>query len=103
MLEDTGMVDAEAFDGNGQVPSAEVSYFRKTEIVQLRTVLRDLVSQLSEQQRLVIRHHYLQEIPFDEIAALMGVTRGRVSQLHRQGLTRLRELLGKDARCDVSW
>ncbi|WP_418124758.1 sigma-70 family RNA polymerase sigma factor [Variovorax sp. 160MFSha2.1] len=103
MLEDTGMVDAEAFDGNGQVPSAEVSYFRKTEIVQLRTVLRDLVSQLSEQQRLVIRHHYLQEIPFDEIATLMGVTRGRVSQLHRQGLTRLRELLGKDARCDVSW
>ncbi|MFV0673477.1 sigma-70 family RNA polymerase sigma factor [Variovorax sp. tm] len=103
MLEDTGMVDAEAFDGNGQVPSAEVSYFRKTEIIQLRTVLRELVSQLSEQQRLVIRHHYLQEIPFDEIAALMGVTRGRVSQLHRQGLTRLRELLGRDARCDVSW
>jgi RNA polymerase sigma factor for flagellar operon FliA len=97
------MVDAEAFDGNGQVPSPEVSYFRKTEIIQLRTVLRDLVGQLSDQQKMVIRHHYLQEIPFDEIATLMGVTRGRVSQLHRQGLLRLRELLGKDARCDVSW
>ncbi len=103
LLEDTGMVDAEAFDGTGHVPSPEVSYFRKTEIVQLRTVLRDLVGQLSEQQKLVIRHHYLQEVPFDEIATLMGVTRGRVSQLHRQGLLRLRELLGKDARCDVSW
>jgi RNA polymerase sigma factor for flagellar operon FliA len=103
LLEDTGMVDAEAFDGNGQVPSPEVSYFRKTEIIQLRTVLRDLVGQLSDQQKMVIRHHYLQEIPFDEIATLMGVTRGRVSQLHRQGLLRLRELLGKDARCDVSW
>lgn len=103
MLEDTGMVDAEAFDGDGHTPSPEVSYFRKTEILQLRAVLRDLVGQLSEQQRSVIRHHYLQEIPFDEIAAAMGVTRGRVSQLHRQGLLRLRELLGKDARCDVSW
>jgi len=103
LLEDTGMVDAEAFDGTAHVPSPEVSYFRKTEIVQLRTVLRDLVGQLSDQQKLVIRHHYLQEVPFDEIAALMGVTRGRVSQLHRQGLLRLRELLGKDARCDVSW
>ncbi|MGJ7502507.1 sigma-70 family RNA polymerase sigma factor [Variovorax sp. ZT5P49] len=103
LLEDTGMVDAEAFDGNGQAPSPEVSYFRKTEIIQLRTVLRDLVGQLSDQQKMVIRHHYLQEIPFDEIAKIMGVTRGRVSQLHRQGLLRLRELLGKDARCDVSW
>lgn len=103
MLEDTGMVDAEAFDGEGHTPSPEVSYFRKTEILQLRAVLRDLVGQLSEQQRNVIRRHYLQEIPFDEIAAAMGVTRGRVSQLHRQGLLRLRELLGKDARCDVSW
>lgn len=103
LLEDTGMVDTEAFDGNGHVPSPEVSYFRKTEIIQLRTVLRDLVGQLSDQQKMVIRHHYLQEIPFDEIATIMGVTRGRVSQLHRQGLLRLRELLGKDARCDVSW
>lgn len=103
LLEDTGMVDAEAFDGNGQVPSPEVSYFRKAEIIQLRTVLRDLVGQLSDQQKTVIRHHYLQEVPFDEVAALMGVTRSRVSQLHRQGLLRLRELLSKDARCDVSW
>lgn len=102
LLEDTGMVDAEAFDGDGHVPSPEVSYFRKTETLQLRTVLRELVSQLDEKQKTVIRHHYLQEVPFNEIAILMGVSRGRVSQLHRQGLLRLRELLGKGARCDVS-
>jgi len=102
LLEDTGMVDGEAFDGNAHAPSPEVSYFRKTEILQLRTVLRDLVNQLSDQQKSVIRQHYLQEVPFDDIATLMGVTRGRVSQLHRQGLLRLRELLAKDARCDVS-
>ncbi|WP_307650310.1 sigma-70 family RNA polymerase sigma factor [Variovorax boronicumulans] len=102
LLEDTGMVDGEAFDANAHAPSPEVSYFRKTEILQLRTVLRDLVNQLSDQQKSVIRQHYLQEVPFDDIATLMGVTRGRVSQLHRQGLLRLRELLAKDARCDVS-
>ncbi|SFQ11230.1 sigma-70 family RNA polymerase sigma factor [Variovorax sp. 770b2] len=102
LLEDTGMVDGEAFDGNAHAPSPEVSYFRKTEILQLRTVLRDLVNQLSDQQKSVIRQHYLQEVPFDDIATMMGVTRGRVSQLHRQGLLRLRELLAKDARCDVS-
>ncbi|QRY35607.1 sigma-70 family RNA polymerase sigma factor (plasmid) [Variovorax sp. PDNC026] len=103
LLEDTGMVDAEAFDGTSHTPSPEVSYFRKTEIDQLRSVLRDLVERLSEQQKLVIRHHYLQDVPFDEIATRMGVTRGRVSQLHRQGLLRLRESLGRDVRFDVSW
>lgn len=103
LLEDTGMVDAEAFDSDGDSPSPEVSYFRKSEIHQLRTVLRGLVDQLNDRQKTVIRYHYLQEIPFSEIASSMNITRGRVSQLHREGLLRLRELLGKDARCDVSW
>ena len=103
LLEGTGMVDAEAFDNNGHAASPEVSYLRKSEILQLRTVLRGLVDRLGERQKTVIRYHYLQEIPFDEIARFMNITRGRVSQLHREGLSRLRELLGKDARCDVSW
>ncbi|WP_043112917.1 sigma-70 family RNA polymerase sigma factor [Pseudacidovorax intermedius] len=104
LLEDTGMVDAEAFGAGADAyaPSPEVSYFRKTELRQLGAVLRSFVDQLADQQRLVIRHHYLQEVPFDEIAAQMGVTRGRISQLHRQGLLRLRELLHKDSRLDVS-
>lgn len=104
LLEDTGMVDAEAFDGEevAHAPSPEVSYFRRTEIVQLGTLLRSLMDRLSDHQKTVIRYHYLQEVPFDEIASRMGLTRGRISQLHRQGLLRLRELLGKDARLDVS-
>ncbi|MFS2051321.1 sigma-70 family RNA polymerase sigma factor [Variovorax sp. CT11-76] len=103
MLEDTGMVDGQAFDSDVRAPSPEVSYFRKSEIDQLRGVLRGLVGQLGEQQRTVIRQHYLQEVPFDEIAAMMNVSRGRVSQLHRQALLRLRDLLAGDARIDVSW
>lgn len=105
LLEGTGMVDAEAFDDQDHAcaPSPEVSYFRKTEILQLGTVLRGLLDRLSEQQKTVIDQHYLKDVPFDEIATLMKVTRGRVSQLHRQGLLRLRELLSKDGRLDVSW
>jgi RNA polymerase sigma factor for flagellar operon FliA len=102
LLEDTGMVDADAFQNRAEAPSPEISYFRKAEMRQLRSVLHDFVGQLSPQQQSVIRQHYLQEVPFDEIASRMGVTRGRISQLHRQGLLRLRELLADDARCDVS-
>ncbi|MFP5473127.1 MAG: sigma-70 family RNA polymerase sigma factor [Gammaproteobacteria bacterium] len=103
LLEDTGMVDAAAFEPSlgSYTPSPEVSYFRKTEILQLGAVLRGLVDQLSDQQKRVIRQHYMQEVPFQRIAVDMGVTRGRVSQLHRQGLLRLRELLEKDARLDL--
>jgi len=102
LLEDTGMVDTDAFV-EPHAPSPEVSYFRKTEMRQLSTLLRGLVGRLPEQQKQVIGYHYIQEIPFDEIAATMGVTRGRISQLHRQGLLKLRKLLDGDSRVDVSW
>lgn len=101
LLEDTGMVDAEAFETGAGVPSPEISYFRRTELLQMQQVMRNVVGQLSAQQKMVITYHYLQEIPFDEIAQGMGVTRGRISQLHRQGLLRLRELLSSDAQVDV--
>lgn len=103
LLEDTGMVDAEAFGGSGQAVTPEVSYFRKTEIRRLRAAMNDLVLRLSDQQRLVIRYHYLQEIPFEEIAGIMGVSRSRISQLHRQGLLQLREFMAGRERLDVSW
>lgn len=103
LLEDTGMIDADAFESDARMPSPEVSYFRKTEILRLREALRDMVDQLPVQQKKVIACHYLQEMPFEHIARLLRVTRARVAQLHRQGLSRLRELLGKDAHCDVSW
>jgi RNA polymerase sigma factor for flagellar operon FliA len=103
LLEDTGMIDADAFESDARMPSPEVSYFRKSEILRLREALRDRVGQLPEQQKKVIACHYQQEMPFDQIALLLRVTRARVAQLHRQGLSRLRELLGNDAQCDVSW
>ena len=102
LLEDTGMVDAEAFGSGGHAVTPEVSYFRKTEIRQLRGVMNDLVLRLSDQQRLVIRYHYLQEIPLEEIAGIMGVSRGRISQLHRKGLLQLREFMAGRERIWIS-
>jgi RNA polymerase sigma factor for flagellar operon FliA len=101
MLEETGMISPRDPQDAPQLPSPEVSYFRKTETQQLRALLRNLVDQLPEQQKVVIRYHYQQEIPFDEIARAMGVTRGRISQLHRLGLRRLQELLAGEPRRDL--
>jgi RNA polymerase sigma factor for flagellar operon FliA len=49
----------------------------------------------------VIRRHYLQQQGFEEIAAILQLTRGRVSQLHRQGLDRIRRLMDY-AKLDVT-
>jgi RNA polymerase sigma factor for flagellar operon FliA len=51
------------------------------------------ISQISKREGDVIRHHYMNDLSFDQIGALLGVTKGRVSQLHKSALQRLKERL----------
>lgn len=51
---------------------------------------------LGERERAVLEWHYIQHLSFVQIAESLGVTKGRVSQLHKQALTRMREWLGHD-------
>ncbi|WP_447784496.1 sigma factor-like helix-turn-helix DNA-binding protein [Stenotrophomonas bentonitica] len=46
-----------------------------------------------ERRRDILVAHYIRQIPFQDIAREMGVTKGRVSQLHKEGLAMLREVL----------
>lgn len=104
MLEDTGMLVAEEggdAQAAAQTPSPEVLYFRKTEMQRLQQQLRDAMDRLAAPESRVIRYHYQQGLPFEEIAAMLGVSRSRVSQLHRQGLASLRRLLGQGPPCDI--
>lgn len=100
LLEGTGMIDAEALPETVQEYD---SPYRRVELEQLRRRLGEVVSRLNDQQRTVIRYHYLQQHPFDEIAQMMNLTKGRISQVHRQALQALREQLGTRSHCDVSW
>lgn len=52
--------------------------------------LRGAIRSLPEKEQLVIELHYLKHVPFVEIATLLGVTKGRVSQIHKSALGRLR-------------
>jgi len=100
MLEGTGMIDAESFDSDAREVSVEVSYFQKTETQRLQQTLAGLLKQLTEQERTVIRYHYLQDTPFEEIGKMLGVKRSRVSQIHQQALRSLRLGLTRQA-CDI--
>ncbi|HEV7690403.1 MAG TPA: sigma-70 family RNA polymerase sigma factor [Hyphomonadaceae bacterium] len=48
------------------------------------------VEQLPEVEQTILKQHYLQEMSFKDIASVLRLSKGRVSQLHRAALERLR-------------
>lgn len=56
---------------------------------QVRTTLETL----DERDRQVIAWHYLDGLPFDEVGRLLGLTKGRISQIHKAALALLRKRL----------
>ena len=78
---------------DGAAQAVSQPFYRSAELRQLRERLVQAVEGLPAQERAVIRGHYLQEVPFEQIAASLQLTRGRISQVHRRALLRLRSLL----------
>lgn len=77
--------------------------YGRLELKQFAGRLTGLIARLTERERQVIRGHYLQAQTFEEVARQLGISKARVSQLHYQGLQRLRTLLTDHAACDVAW
>jgi flagellar biosynthesis protein FlhA len=49
--------------------------------------------QMPEREQTILRQHYVNSISFDQLAALLAISKGRVSQLHRAALSLLRKRL----------
>lgn len=58
-----------------------------------RRALMMALEALPVREARILRLHYLHHVPFQDIAAMEGVTRGRIAQLHRRGLERMRPAL----------
>lgn len=67
--------------------------YSAVEMKQLQARVNKAVMGLPPNQRHVIRAHYLNHVAFDEVAEEMSLSRGRVSQIHKQALSSLRSLL----------
>lgn len=96
LLEGTGML----LSPDERLPDNAYSHI---ELKQLREWVWQMVEQLTEREAQVIRAHYLQEQSFEDIASAMQLTKGRISQLHRQGLERIRKLVEARGNFDVAW
>lgn len=60
---------------------------------QLQRRLLAALDALTDNERMVIDGHYFDHRSFDHLAAALTLSKGRVSQLHRQALTKLRSSL----------
>ena len=86
MLEDSAMYVADERD------PAKDAYETLAWKQAIRHVVQTLEG-LPERDRSIVRLHYLEGVPFEQIARLMGLSKGRISQLHKQALGLLRKRL----------
>lgn len=72
-------------------PATPDTTYSRLERLQTQHQLVGVVQRLPSSERRIVLGHYFQLQPFEEIAHDMGLTKGRVSQLHHAALARIRE------------
>ncbi|MFZ6646123.1 sigma-70 family RNA polymerase sigma factor [Undibacterium sp. TJN25] len=95
-LEDSGIFQADA-------ASYPDNTYQSIELKQLVQRVRALVSTLPNNEKKVITYHYLQQLAFEEVAKILGLTRGRVSQIHKDAIRRLSEAISCGNDVDISY
>jgi len=66
---------------------------KRIEDQELTKTIAEILTQLSEKERLVISLYYYEELTQKEIAIILDVSEGRISQLHSQALIKLKTKL----------
>ena len=84
LLEGTGIIAG----GNDRADAYEGLAWR-----QAQAALVGELGQLPDAQGVVVRQHYHNGLSFAHIADLLKLSRGRISQLHREAIERLRRRL----------
>ena len=79
------------------------SHYVGLELRQMQQKVRSLINSLPHQERMVIKYHYLNHVSFADIAENLGLSKGRISQIHRHALDLLRNTIKSVKSCDVAW
>lgn len=89
-----GLALAFALDEHDHAESAPTDPHQLYEVKQLSERLAQVVRGLPQRERLIIRYHYFDHLEFIEIGQRLGLSKGRVSQLHARALRLSRDALG---------
>ncbi len=76
--------------------------YKSTEFKELVDKLASLIDDLTPREKLVLSLYYGEELNMRETSEVMGITEGRVSQLHSQALARLRQKFKSEFGIDES-
>jgi len=66
---------------------------RAVAMSQLAERIATILEGLPENEQLVFALHYQEDLSYREIAQVMNITPGRISQIHTQGMIRIRAKL----------
>lgn len=89
------MLETVSGEALGDIADAAPSAFDSLAFRQMLGELDRRLVQLPQREAFVLAQHYRKGLQFQQIASLMGVSKGRVSQLHAQGLARLRKQMSR--------
>lgn len=89
------MLEGNATDAISEVATPEPSAYDSLVWQEMSKQLRTKVGQLPPNEAFVIQHHYGNALSFQQVALLLNLSKGRVSQLHSSALARLRAQLSK--------
>ncbi|OCC22926.1 hypothetical protein MB02_14260 [Croceicoccus estronivorus] len=86
--------DGEAVDPD-TIPDGQPSAYESLAWHEMQKKVREQIDMLPERERYIVSQHYRNGVSFQQIAAILGVSKGRVSQIHRSALLRLREQMAQ--------
>lgn len=88
MLEDIGITVNEASSSPSLISgTAYDGYAWRETVAHLEMELKEL----SPREQMILHQHYVIGVGFDQLGSALGVTKGRISQMHRMTLERLRK------------
>jgi RNA polymerase sigma factor for flagellar operon FliA len=91
-----GLMLDSGIENPGEIPDPSPSAYDSLAWRQLQARLAQEVERLPGPQATVIRQHYLNGLAFAQVATLMGLSRGRISQLHGAALATLRKRISRE-------
>jgi RNA polymerase sigma factor for flagellar operon FliA len=100
-----GLALSHLLEGSGMLAGQEEHSYRhefydNVQQRQLEATFAKLVRALPEQERRVVQYHYYHGLDFTEIAKVLELSKGRISQIHRQALQLVREAYASVGQLD---
>lgn len=89
-----GFIVEEGLHAHADAADPSPDPYHNLEWKQLLAAARAEIERLPTQEAFVIRQHYGEEVSFTNIAAVLGLSKGRVSQIHAAAIRRMADRIG---------